>query len=95
MMILRLDTVVADTAVVAAWGTPNVAGFAVFGGHFKGAVLGGRGADHDPVCCWRAKSERVFGKIGWGEGVEVTRENLSCVSEVVKMKGGCYLRQDL
>jgi len=83
-MILGFDAVVADTAVVAAWGTPDVAGFAVFGRHFKGAVLGGRGTDHDPVCCWRAEGERIFSRVGWGKGVKVAREDLVCVSDVVE-----------
>jgi hypothetical protein len=54
MVVLRLDAVVADAAVVAARRAPDVAGFAEFGRDFEGAVLGGRGPDHYPVGCGRS-----------------------------------------
>jgi len=75
-VVLRLDAIVAHAAVVAARGSPNIAGFAVFGGNFKGAVLGGSGANHDPIRGRRSKSERVFrGICGW-EGVKIAWEYL-------------------
>jgi len=75
-MVVRLDAVVADAAVVATRGTPDVAGFAVFDGHLHGGGGGGEGFNEEPSSCGRGESKRIFGWWGWREFVEVAGEDL-------------------
>ena len=87
MVILRLDAVIAGAAVVRAWGSPDVARFAVLGGDFHGGVGGGGADDHGPVCEGGAEGEGVVVGVGGGEGMEVAGEDLCVVLLALGARG--------
>ena len=73
VVVLRLDTIVANTAVVRARWAPDVARLAVLGGDFHCLCLGSGGSDRYPFGGGRSECERVFVGRSWRKGVEITR----------------------
>jgi hypothetical protein len=77
MVVLGLDTVVANSTVVTSRRTPDVASFAVFGWHFHSS--GGRlcGLDHGPIVRWGCQSKRVFVLVRRRHWMKISRKNLA------------------
>lgn len=60
VMIERFNTIIADPAVVAARGPPDITGLTVFHGHVHGSHIRGGELDHDPVIGWWAQRQCVI-----------------------------------
>lgn len=80
VMIQRLNTVVANSAVVTSRGSPDVTRFAVLDRYVHGGSLRSRKSNHDPIIGRRANGKRIL-IIGRWEGVYIARENLSWSAE--------------
>lgn len=80
VVILSIYAVVADTAVVATWRSPDVAGFAILYRYFHGCVQRARRLDSGPRSRRRPQGEWVVR--GWSRhGVKVARKNLDTFHE--------------
>lgn len=71
MMILRLNAIVTDTAMMGSRGTPDVTCLAVLRWHLHGGSGTRVGPDRRPSSGRRAQGQRIIALGCWREGVEV------------------------
>lgn len=80
VVVLGLDAVVAQAAVVRPRGAPDVACFAVLGGHLHRGGCRVGGLDERPFRRRRAKPQGIFALVYGGETVHVSRQDLGSIS---------------
>lgn len=76
VMVKRLNTVVAYTAMVAAGRTPDTAGLAVLHRHIHGCNVRCRQLHHHPVVGWWANRQRIVCGIRRWQLMKIARNNL-------------------
>lgn len=75
MVIMRLDTVIADPAVVAPRRPPDMTRLAVLDGHLHGRAGGEVGFDNQPRRRGRRQRQRVLRRWRGREAVQVPRQD--------------------
>ncbi len=77
VVVLRLNTVIADSTVVTSRWSPYITSLAIFGWHFhcsRGRLCR---LDHRPIVRWGCQSERIFVLVRRWHGMKVSGENLA------------------
>lgn len=77
VMVLSLDTVVANPTMMTSRWPPDVAGFAILCRHFHCGSGRLSRFDHRPIVRWWRQSERIFIFIRRRHWMKVPRENLA------------------
>lgn len=75
VVVKGFNTVIADTAVIAARRPPDVTCFAVLNRHIHSGYIRCSKLDHDPIVCWRTERERVVSGIRGRHRVYVPRHD--------------------
>ena len=76
MMVLGLDAVVTHAAVVCARGAPDVAAFAVLGGHLHCSTGSCRRNNHGPFSRRRSETQWIIIRIRWRKRMEIAGQDL-------------------
>lgn len=79
VMVQSVNTVVANTTMIASRRSPYVASFAILHGHIHSCGCGSCKANHDPVISWRSKGQWIIVLSG-REGMNVSWENLKILA---------------
>lgn len=75
MVVQGLDAIIANTTVIAARRSPDVACLAVLHRHIHCSHFGGCQLDHDPIICRRSNCQRVIRGVRDRHRVQIARND--------------------